>query len=145
MVGQVVFTILCGGVISSTAIARGTGRNPTRTVHPFHGWIFQFRGIFVARVGQFERTKEAVDLGGNWPSLSNNSWGEDENFATHASRSAPWVLLVAGTDKWISRKYPSSPSRCRGYSDFSLPFKTVPGRPFVDVIDCPFIACFKCF
>lgn len=69
MVGQVVFTILCGGVISSTAIARGTGRNPTRTVHPFHGWIFQFRGIFVARVGQFERTKEAVDLGGNWPSL----------------------------------------------------------------------------
>lgn len=45
------FRILCGGVISWTAIA-GEGyskSNPTRTVHPFHGWIFQFRGIFVAR------------------------------------------------------------------------------------------------
>lgn len=58
------------GVISSTPIAAEGHRNPTRTVHPFHGWIFQFRGIFVARVGQFERTKEAVDPGENWPSLS---------------------------------------------------------------------------
>lgn len=70
VVGQVVFRILCGGVISSTPIAAEGHRNPTRTVHPFHGWIFQFRGIFVARVGQFERTKEAVDPGENWPSLS---------------------------------------------------------------------------
>lgn len=70
MVGQVLFRILCDGVISSTAIAGEGHRNPTRTVHPFHGWIFQFRGIFVARVGQFEWTKEAVDPGENWPSLS---------------------------------------------------------------------------
>lgn len=119
------FRILCGGVISWTAIA-GEGHsksNPTRTVHPFHGWIFQFRGIFVARVGQFERTKEAVDPGENWPSLSvfpsppspcrtNNSGARMK-----ISRPTPWPARISGYHENIPR-----PRRCRGYWDFSLPF-----------------------
>lgn len=108
-----------------------TRDNPTRTVHPFHGWIFQFRGIFVARVGQFERTKEAVDLGGNWPSLSNNSWGEDENFAiTHASpiraMGSWWPARISGYHENIPRPHLVVVATEISPSPFFKPFQAGP-------------------
>lgn len=70
--------------------------------------------------GQFERTKEAVDSGENWPSLSvplppspcrtNNSGARMK-----ISRPTPWPARISGYHENI-------PRRCRGYWDFSLPF-----------------------
>ena len=92
---------------------------------PFHGWIFQFRGIFVAEgmaIRADKRNRTAIDLAGNWPSLFLYRFPSIDGIIREARmrisrptrpprRHRATGISLAATDKWISRGWKISLSR----------------------------------